>query len=104
MLNLKTVIELDVETVYDIFNAFQDGFEVVEAEPVAIITEEETYVIMTADDFHHLQNESKEREEHHTFMDMLELLEILDVEELEHMIDLAKSHINIRMAKRYFTR
>ena len=98
MLELKTILEMDVETAYEIFgdiNGFVD-------EPVSIKTEEESYVIMTADDFVYLQN--RKPASFALSCDMLTELETLSIDELETIISLVSSQLNLKIAKQYFKR
>ena len=106
MINLKTVIEIDMETetIYDIFDKLQGGIDVIEDEPVAIVTEDETYVIMTADDFRYIQNVANNPLKGILSDGILNELEILNINELETLISLLSSQLNLKMAKQYWMR
>ena len=101
-MNVKTVIELDMETVYDIFNTLQDSASILDK--VGIVTVEQAYVIMTADEFHHLKNKANHPSTFALSYDMINELEALNISELETILSIVSSQLNIKMAKQYLSR
>lgn len=104
MLELKAVIKMDMETACELFVGLDDCMMLVEDEPVAITTEEETYVIMTSDDFHYLQASHTPTSVFNLSCDMIDGLETLSVSELETILSLVSSQLNIKLAKQYASR
>ena len=103
-MDIKNVLHIDEESIAELFGNLEQCFACMEDEPAAVMTEDETFVIMKAEDFYYLQMQIANRQSQAHIATFLEMLEGLSIEELEHILTLANSQLNIRMAKEYFGR
>lgn len=102
MLELKTIIKMDMETAEEMFAGLESCIDMVEDEqPVGIFTEDETYVVMTAEDFTYLKNSHTPTSVFSLSCDMIDELETLSIGELEIILSLVSSQLNIKMARQY---
>lgn len=104
MLELKAILNTDMEAICELFAGLYDDAMLMEDEPVEISTEEETYVIMTADDFQLLKESHTTTMRFNLSCDMMDELESLSVMELETILTLVSSQLNIKLAKQYVRR
>lgn len=99
-MNMKNTPTIDNEAVAEFFENLEECLEKMVDSPYEQI-EGETFVIMTARDFHYLQS----RQTQLPFMNLfLEQLEDFSIQQLEHIRTFATSQLNIKMARDYFER
>ncbi|WP_313523827.1 hypothetical protein [Anaerotignum sp.] len=103
-MNIKNVFHIDEESIAELFSNLEQCLACMEDEPAAVMTEDETFVIMTAEDFHYLQIQMANKQSQAHIATFLEMLEGLSIEELEHILTLANSQLTIKMARKYFVR
>lgn len=103
-MNIKNKTTINEDMLAEIFEGLEDCLENATDEPVAVMTENETFVIMTLEDFNFLQNKKQDELSEPYIKSFLETLEGLSAEELGHILTLANSQLNIKMAKEFFCR
>lgn len=98
-MDMKNKITVDEDMLAEIFEGLEDCLENAANEPVAVMSENETFVVMTLEAFECLHNQAEQKPFISVF---LQQLEDLSVEQLEHILALTNSQLTIKTAKEYF--
>lgn len=67
-MNIKNVLHIDEESIAELLGNLEQCLACMEDEPAAVMTEDESFVIMTAEDFHYLQCKLQTERVRHTLL------------------------------------